>query len=115
MSGMIIMKHDIEKLLDVNTEILTEQKEKLPSDADVKEGQLHKALKIPKDKDISDYTVEELVKKQKQQINSGTSYQGIIQKLNWQQVVNKNSNPSVESKFRSVMKQLKTWHEKDNK
>jgi len=32
------MKHDIEKLLDVNTEILTEWKEKLPSEADVKEG-----------------------------------------------------------------------------
>jgi hypothetical protein len=29
--------------------------------------------------------------------------------------MNKNSNPLVESKFRSVMKQLKTWHEKDNK
>lgn len=109
------MKHDVERLLDIDIEILTEQKEQLPSEADVKEGQLHKALKIPKDKDVSDYTVEELVKKQKSQINGGTPYQGIIRKLNWQQVMNKNKNPSVESKFRSVMDRLKTWHEKDSK
>lgn len=103
------MPNDIEKLLDVKSDLLLEQSQ--PSDADVKEGQLHKALKIPKDKDVSDYTVEELVKKQKQQINSGSTYQGIIRKLNWQQVMNKNKNPSVESKFRSVMKKLKQWHE----
>ncbi len=103
------MPNDIEKLLDVKSDLLLESSQ--PSDADVKEGQLHKALKIPKDKDVSDYTVEELVKKQKQQINSGSPYQGIIRKLNWQQVMNKNKNPSVESKFRSVMKKLKQWHE----
>ncbi len=79
----------------------------------VKKDALHTILGIPDNKLVDDYSVENLISRQKSAINSGKiDYATMIRRLNWQAVMNKTKNPEVTQKFRSVIKGLHDIYKK---
>ena len=79
----------------------------------IKPEALHDELGIPENKLVDDYSVDELVSRQKKAIGQKKeNYQTMIRRLNWQQVMNKTKNPEVTRKFRSVMKKLRAIYKK---
>lgn len=79
----------------------------------VKKDALHTVLGIPDDKLVDDYSIENLVTRQKKAIDSGKiAYATMIRRLNWQAVMNKTKNPEVTQKFRGVIKGLHNMYEK---
>lgn len=99
-----ILKEELKKYLKKQVK-LNEVTGLLPRN--VKKEALHDVLGIPRDKLVDDYSVGDLVTKQKSAINSGKiQYQTMIRRLNWAQILNKTKNPDVTKKFRQVISKL---------
>ena len=109
-----IIKHILKEELKnyfKNQKKLREKTGLLPRN--IKKGMLHQVLGIPENKLVDDYSVDELVQRQKKQIDSGIiSYQTMIRRLNWTQVLNKTKNPNVTKKFRQVISKLHNIYKK---
>lgn len=85
--------------------------EQLPKDID--KGSLHRVLGYDEDYNLQDQSEDEMIRRQKEQINSGkVTYKELIGKLNWQKVMNKTNNPQFSRKLDRIMDELKDWWEK---
>lgn len=85
--------------------------EQLPKD--IEKGSLHKVLGYAEDTNLSEVSTDEMIRRAKQQINSGeVTYKEMIGKLNWQATMNKTNNPEFSKKLRKVMDELRDWWEK---
>lgn len=85
--------------------------EQLPKNID--KGSLHDVLGYSKDYNLQEQSEDEMIRRQKEQINSGkVTYKEIIGKFNWQKVMNKTNNPSFSKKLDRIMSELKKWWEK---
>lgn len=90
------------------SEEITEQ---LPKN--IEKGSLHKVLGYSEDFNLQDQSEDEIIRRSKEQINSGkTTYKELIGKLNWQRTMNKTNNPEFSRKLEKIMDELKDWWEK---
>ncbi len=81
------------------------------SDVKVKEGSLHKQLGYGEDTNLQEIASDELISRQKKQINSDKySYKNIISKINWQRNISKDS--AFSNKLTHILSELKKWNEK---
>lgn len=85
--------------------------EQLPKD--IEKGSLHKVLGYSEDFNLQEQSEDEMIRRQKEQINSGkVTYKELIGKLNWQKTMNKTNNPEFSRKLDRIMDELKDWWEK---
>lgn len=90
------------------SEEITEQ---LPKNID--KGSLHRVLGYSEDFNLQNQSEDEMIRRSKEQINSGkVTYKELIGKLNWQRVMNKTNNPEFSRKLERVMDKLRDWWEK---
>lgn len=84
---------------------LLEKQVYLPTD--IEKGSLKKILGYAETTNLADVQTDEILKRAKRQINSNEiSYQEMIQKLNWQAVMNKTNAPEFSKKLRTVISEL---------
>ena len=92
-------------------ETTVEITEQLPRNID--KGSLHKVLGYDEDTNLSEVSKDEMIRRAKDQINSGkVTYKEMIAKLNWQATMNKTNNPEFSKKLRDVMDELRVWWER---
>ncbi len=111
---MKIKKEQLQEVmekLNIISEKVDKLMEQLPKD--IEKGSLHQVLGYDKDFNLQDQSEDEMIRRQKKQINSGkVTYKELIGKLNWQKVMNKTKNPVFSKKLDRIMDELKDWWEK---